>query len=148
MKHTNGKAFALVVCSLVLVLGGALTALPAPGDVSTPGRSTHDSKTQTLQSRNLGTGEKLLAVVVNVTGKTIRVKGYCVYVKDGREVRKELEKDNAWGWSFRGEYVKEMEMRKVSGDASFKVFVMEGNDTVFESPSVSSFEPVRYSRKK
>jgi hypothetical protein len=28
-----------------------------------------------------------------VNGNTIKVKGYCIYVKDGKEIRK----DNAWG---------------------------------------------------
>ena len=97
-------------------------------------------------------GDKLLGVVVMVNGNTIKLKGYCIYVKDGKEIRKELEKDNAWGWNFRGDYIKEVKMQKVSGDASFRLFIMEGENTesgqpVFESESISSNVPVVYKRK-
>lgn len=96
--------------------------------------------------------DKLLGVVVMVNGNTIKLKGYCIYVKDGKEIRKELEKDNAWGWNFRGDYIKEVKIQKVSGDASYKLFVMEGKDSesgqpVFESESISSTEPIIYKRK-
>ena len=97
--------------------------------------------------------DKLLGVVIMVNGNTIKVKGYCIYVKDGKEIRKELEKDNAWGWNFRGEYIKEVKMQKISGDASYRLFIMEGKDSassqpVFESNSISSNEPVVYKRKQ
>jgi len=91
-------------------------------------------------------GEKLLAVVVNVYGESISVKGYCVYMKNGEEVRKELEKDGAWGWNFRGDYIKEMKIQKVSGDAMYQVYVIEGDDFVFESKKTDSKEPVVYKR--
>jgi hypothetical protein len=95
---------------------------------------------------------RLLGVVVMVNGNTIKLKGYCIYVKDGKEIRKELEKDNAWAWNFRGDYIKEVKMQKVSGDASYRLFVMEGQDSesgqpVFESESISSTEPIIYVKK-
>lgn len=95
---------------------------------------------------------RLLGVVVMVKGNTIKLKGYCIYVKDGREIRKELEKDNAWGWNFRGDYIKEVKMQKVSGDASYKLFVMEGENSesgqpVFESEYINSSDPIYYKKK-
>lgn len=95
----------------------------------------------------------LLSVVIMVNGNTIKVKGYCIYIKDGKEIRKELEKDNAWGWNFRGEYIKEVKIQKVSGDASYRLFIMEGKDTasaqpVFESESINSLKPVVYKRNQ
>ncbi len=95
---------------------------------------------------------KLLGVVAMVKGNTIDLEGYCIYVKDGKEVKKNLTKNNAWGWNFRGDYVKEVKLRKVSGDASFQLFVMEGKDAatgqpVFESDWISSTKPVIYKRK-
>ena len=105
-----------------------------------------------IKSAQAQSNEKLLGVVVMVNGNTIKLKGYCIYVKDGKEIRKELEKDNAWGWNFRGDYIKEVMMQKVSGDASYKLFVMEGQDSesgqpVFESESISSTEPIYYKKK-
>ncbi|OQX85657.1 MAG: hypothetical protein B6D63_01820 [Candidatus Latescibacteria bacterium 4484_7] len=91
--------------------------------------------------------EKLLGVVVNAYGDSIAVTGYCIYVKDGKEIERELEKDNAWGWSFRGEYIKEVKMQKVSGDASYELFVMEGDEMVFQSERTSSTDPIIYKRK-
>ena len=97
--------------------------------------------------------DNLLGVVVMVNGDSIKVKGYCIYVKDGKEIRKELEKDDAWGWNFHGEYIKEVGLQKVSGDASYRLFIMEGKDSasgqaVFESDSISSKEPVVYKRNQ
>ena len=95
----------------------------------------------------------LLGVVITVNGDSIKVKGYCIYVKNGKEIKKELEKENAWGWNFRGDYIKEVKIQKVSGDASYRLFIMEGKDSesgrpVFESDSISSTEPVIYKRNK
>ena len=97
--------------------------------------------------------DQLLGVVIMVNGNTIKVKGYCIYVKDGKEIRKEFKKDNAWGWNFRGEHIKEVKIQKVSGDASYQLFIMEGKDSVsghpvFESESISSSEPVIYKRNQ
>ncbi len=97
--------------------------------------------------------DKLLGIVVMVKGKDIKLKGYCIYVKDGKEIRRELEKDNAWGWNFHGDYIKEVKIQKISGDASYRLFIMEGTNSangqpVFESESISSTEPVVYQRKR
>ena len=97
--------------------------------------------------------DKLLGVVITVNGNTIKVKGYCIYVKNGKEIRKELEKDNAWGWNFHGEYIKEVKIQKISGDASYRLFIMEGKDSasskpIFESDSISSDKPMVYKRKQ
>ena len=105
-----------------------------------------------IEKAQAESSDKLLGVVVMVNGNRIKLKGYCIYVKDGKEIRKELEKDNAWGWNFRGDYIKEVKMQKVSGDASYRLFIMEGKDSesgrpVFESESISSTEPVFYKRK-
>jgi len=105
-----------------------------------------------IEKAQAQSNDKLLGVVVMVNGNTIKLKGYCIYVKDGKEVRKDLEKDNAWGWNFRGDYIKEVKMQKVSGDASYKLFVMEGKDSesghpVFESESTSSTEPIIYKKR-
>ncbi len=118
---------------LQLIIGAALVCqIVAPGTGNAQAQSNN----------------KLLAVVITASGNTIKVKGYCVYVKDGKDFRKELEKDNAWGWNFRGEYIKEVKIQKVSGDASYRLFVMEGPKTVFESESISSHEPIIYKRKQ
>ncbi len=99
------------------------------------------------QSKN-----NLLAVVVMVQGKNISLKGYCIYVKDGKEIREELTTDNTWGWNFRGDYIKEVEMQKISGDAAFQLYIMEGKDAatgkpVFESELVNSGKQVFYKKK-
>ncbi len=69
------------------------------------------SYTGTVSART-SSGDRLLSVVVMAQGNTISIKGYCVYVKDGKEIRKELEKDNTRGWNFRGEYIKEAKIQK------------------------------------
>ena len=104
-----------------------------------------------MVSAQTQSNNNLLGVVIMVNGNSIKIKGYCVYVKNGKEIRKELEKDNAWGWNFRGDYIKEVKMQKVSGDASYQLFIMEGKDSssgqpVFESDSISSTVPVIYKR--
>lgn len=88
-----------------------------------------------------------LAVVVTAMGKSIHIKGYCIYVKDGRTIRKNMEKDDAWGWNFRGNMIKKVQMRKISGDASFRMYVIRNGKYLFESDSTSSSEPIVYERK-
>ncbi len=95
--------------------------------------------------------DNLLSVVVMVTGDTIQLQGYCLYLKDGKELRKDLTTDTAWGWNFRGDTIKKVEIRKVGGDASYRVFIMEGRDTasareVFSSDTISSTDPVVYEK--
>jgi len=90
--------------------------------------------------------EKLLAVVVNVYGDSISVEGYCIYIKGGEEIKKELKKDGAWGWNFKGDYIKEVKLQKIAGDASYQVFVIEGDNFVFESSKTNSTEPIVYKR--
>lgn len=106
-----------------------------------------------LSNAQAQSNNNLLSVVVMVNGKAIKIKGYCIYVKDGKEVRKDIEKDNAWGWNFRGEYIKEVKIQKMSGDASYRLFVMEGKDSdsgqpVFESDTISSTDPVVFHIKR
>ncbi len=88
-----------------------------------------------------------LAVVITAMGKSIHVKGYCVYVRNGQDVRKKLEKNDAWGWNFHGEYIKKVYMQKTSGDASYRLFVIENDKYLFESDLTSSSEPIIYERK-
>ncbi|NIA29946.1 MAG: hypothetical protein GWP06_08565 [Actinobacteria bacterium] len=87
-----------------------------------------------------------LAVVITAQGNTIHVKGYCVYVRNGQDVRKKLEKDDAWGWNFHGEYIKKVHIRKISGDASYRLYVIENDEYLFESDSTSSSKPIIYKR--
>ncbi len=105
-----------------------------------------------IEKAQAQSNDKLLGVIVMVNGNTIKLKGYCIYVKNGKEVRKDLEKNNSWGWNFHGDYIKEVKMQKVSGDASYKLLVMEGKDfesghPVFESESISSTEPIIYKKR-
>ena len=89
-----------------------------------------------------------LAVVITATGGSIKIKGYYVYVKDGQDIKRDIEKDNAWGWNFRGEYIKEVKVQKIAGDASYRLFVIENKETVFESDSVTSSEPIVYKKEQ
>ena len=87
-----------------------------------------------------------LAVVITTNGNSIKVKGFIVFMKDGKEIKKEIEKDNAWGWNFSGDYIEEVHIRKISGDASYHLFVIENNNFLFESKSIKSNKPVVYRR--
>jgi len=91
--------------------------------------------------------ENKLAVVVSAVGDSIKVKGYYIYVRDGKEYRCEVEKDNAWGWNFTGDYIKKVEMRKVAGNASYRLYVIENGQMLFESRSIQSKKPIVYERK-
>lgn len=88
-----------------------------------------------------------LAVVITANGNSIKVKGYVVYMKDGKEIKKEIEKDNAWGWNFLGDYIEEVHIRKITGDASYHLFVIENNNFLFESKAIKSNKPVVFKRR-
>lgn len=89
-----------------------------------------------------------LAVVITAQGDSIHIKGYCLYVRNGQDVRKKLEKDNAWGWTFHGEYIKKVHIQKISGDASYRLYVIENDKYLSGSDLTSSSEPIVYERKR
>jgi len=96
-------------------------------------------------------GNKLLGIIAIVSGSDIELEGYCVYVKDGKEIKVELKKNNAWGWNFRGDYIKEVKIKKISGNASYRLFITEGKNsadgkTVFESGVIHSGKEIIYKR--
>ncbi len=87
-----------------------------------------------------------LAVVITAKGDSIKIKGYIVYIKDGKEIKKKIEKENAWGWNLKGDYIKEVKVQKIAGDASYHLFVIENNNFLFESKEIKSNQPVVYKR--
>ncbi len=91
-----------------------------------------------------------LAIVICSTtsgNPPLVIEGYFIYIESGKEVKRMIDK-TGWGWNFFGEYIKEVHVRKVSGDGSFQISVMENSNPVFESGSVSSLDPVIYEREK
>ncbi len=91
-----------------------------------------------------------LAVVISSTSAgnpPLVIEGYFIYIESGKEIKRKLDK-TGWGWNFFGEYIKEVHVRKVSGDGSFQIYVVEDSKPVFESGSVSSLDPVIYEREK
>ena len=91
-----------------------------------------------------------LAVVISSTtsgNPPLVVKGYFIYIENGKEIKRLIDK-SGWGWNFFGEYIKEVHARKISGDGSFQIYVVENSKPVFESGSVSSLAPVIYEREK
>ncbi len=91
-----------------------------------------------------------LAVVISSTtsgNPPLVIEGYFIYVEDGKEIKNKIDK-SGWGWNVFGEYIKEVHVRKVSGDGSFQIYVMENSKSVFESGSVSSLDPIVYEGKR
>jgi len=91
-----------------------------------------------------------LAVVIRSTtsgNPPLVVEGYFIYIENGKEIKRLIDK-SGWGWNFFGEYIKEVHVRKVSGDGSFQIYVVENSKPVFESGSVSSRDPFIYEREK
>lgn len=89
-----------------------------------------------------------LSIVLSTTstGNHPKIKGYYIYVKDGKDIKKEIERVGGWGWSFLGEYIKEVNVRMVSGDGTYQLLVRENRVTVFESERMSTSDPVVYQK--
>jgi hypothetical protein len=90
-----------------------------------------------------------LSIVLSTssTGNHPKIRGYYIYVKNGKDIRKEIEKVGGWGWSFRGEFIKEVNVQMVEGDGTYQLLVMENRVTVFESERMSTSDPVIYQKK-
>ncbi len=91
-----------------------------------------------------------LAVVIGSTSTgnpPLVIEGHFIYIESGKEIKRKIDK-TGWGWNFFGEYIKEIHVRKVSGNGSFQISAMENSEPVFESGSVSSLDPVIYERGK
>ena len=89
-----------------------------------------------------------LAVVICSTssGKPpLVIEGYFIYVENGKEIKRKIDK-SGYGWNVFGEYIKEVKVRKVSGEGSYHLYVMENSENIFDSGSVSSCDPVVYER--
>jgi len=89
-----------------------------------------------------------LSIVLSTTstGDHPKIKGYYIYVKDGKDIRKEIERAGGWGWSFLGEYIKEVNVQMVAGDGTYQLLVRENRVTVFESERMSTSDPVIYQK--
>ncbi len=89
-----------------------------------------------------------LSIVLSTSssGNHPKIKGYYIYVKDGEDIRKEIERVGGWGWSFTGEYIKEVNVEMVAGDGAYQLLVMENNEAVFKSEHMSTSDPVIYRR--
>ena len=96
-----------------------------------------------VQSNNI------LSVVLSTTssGDHPQIKGYYIYVKDGKDIREEIERVGGWGWSFFGEYIKEVNVRMVGGDGIYKISIRENRVTIFESEHMSRSESVVYKKR-
>ena len=103
----------------------------------------------TIDVSNLpaGSDNKLAVVICSSTSpkNPLVIDGYFIYVKNGKEIKRKIDK-SGWGWNVFGEYIKEVKVRKVSGDGSYQLYVMENSASIFESGSVSSCDPVVYKR--
>ncbi len=78
------------------------------------------------------------------SGNHPKIEGYFIYVEDGKDIRKEIERVGGWGWNFRGEYIKEINVKMVAGEGVYQLVAMENQVTVFESGPVSTSDPVIY----
>jgi hypothetical protein len=99
-------------------------------------------------SQSTAQSEHKLAVVIcsTTTGNPpLVVEGSFIYVKDGKEITRKIDK-TGWGWNVRGEYIKELQVSKISGNGSFQIYVIEDSVTLFESGPVDTLEPVHYER--
>ena len=96
------------------------------------------------------TENKLAVVITSVSPSNenqLKLKGYYIYISKAKEIKEEIDK-NAWGWNFEGDYIKEVKVKKVSGEGSFQLFVIENDQFIFESGTVETSEPVIYKREK
>ena len=96
-----------------------------------------------VQSNNL------LTIMLSTTssGDHPKIKGYYIYVKDGKDIREEIERVGGYGWNFFGEYIKEVNVQMVAGNGTYQISIRENRVTVFESEQISTSDPVVYQKK-
>ena len=91
------------------------------------------------------TKAKALAIMVMGTGDIKSVTGSCVFVQNGKEIKKNISER---GTSFFGDYIKSCAVQKTTDDEnSIQVTITEDGKSVFESEDVTNRTPVIYERK-
>ena len=91
----------------------------------------------------------ILTIMLSTTssGDHPKIKGYYIYVKDGQDIREEIERVGGYGWNFFGEYIKELKVQMIGGDGTYQISIRENRVTVFESEQISTSDPVVYKKK-
>ena len=91
------------------------------------------------------TKAKALAIMVMGTVDIKSVTGSCVFVQNGKEIKKNISER---GTSFFGDYIKSCSVQKTTDDEdSIQVTITENGKSVFESEDVTNRTPVIYERK-
>ena len=72
-----------------------------------------------VQSNNI------LTIMLSTTssGDHPKIKGYYIYVKDGQDIREEIERVGGYGWNFFGEYIKEVNVQMVAGNGTYQISI-------------------------
>jgi hypothetical protein len=104
-----------------------------------------------IPSKIFSQQQNKLAVVITSSSESVEnpveVKGYYIYLSKGKKIKEEINK-NAWGWNFEGEYIDEVKVEKVKGEGAYQLFIIENDQTIYESGLKDSLEPIFYKKEK
>jgi hypothetical protein len=104
-----------------------------------------------IPSKIFSQQQNKLVVVITSSSESVEnpveVKGYYIYLSKGKKIKEEINK-NAWGWNFEGEYIDEVKVEKVKGEGAYQLFIIENDQTIYESGLIDSLEPIFYKKEK
>ncbi len=93
--------------------------------------------------------EKSLNVVVKgtISPQPVVFTGSFVYVKEGKEIKKELNGKGNQSEAFRGDYIKSCTVQKTSEKGEMQLVIMEDGQKIYQSPRTSTNGPIVYVKK-
>lgn len=90
--------------------------------------------------------EKFLQIMVGGSN-TVLYKGYCKYMKDGKELKEEFDRKGNRTQGFWGDRITYCRAQKISPDEEIWLVISEDSQNVFESKPEKTSNPIEYKAK-
>jgi hypothetical protein len=97
---------------------------------------------------DLPPSKQIQVIVMGMGHPPVTFEGYMIYLQGGKPVRDKIEDMGSGNVTkiVRGEAITYLEVRRTSPKGTMKVWVMENDDTLFETEHLDTDQPIRFKK--